>query len=607
MTQPPDQQPPQGGFGAPQDPPPGGFGGPPPPAQPPQMPPPPQGPPPVQGPPQGSPPPAPQGPPAAPGQPPAPQPGYGYPQQAPPPQAGPYGYPQQAPGPYGQPPQQGPYGQQPGPYGYPQQQYAGGPVPPQGGGKGPFKGKPAVIVGAAVVALLLVGGGVYAAVGGGGDDKKPVASDSKNPAEPSVSASVDQGDGSGDGRKTDDDLNAGRKAGEDKVLWLKTNDVALPADGAENHGMWFTGDVVVKAMYKKVTAYGVTDGKEKWSVPIPHAICAAPRQTTSDGKIVIAYESNDTEKADCNQMQMIDLKTGKGGWKKQIPEEGSFDIMTSVELSISGNTVAASRFGLSSAFSVKDGHKVFGASTGACRPNAFAGGPKLIAVESCTKDGESNANQQVQELNPDNGKSKWTFALPAGWEVKRVYSVDPLVIYSTNEKKKSWNVSILKADGSRRSQLTTKDSFAPECGLSIISSDLQGCLGTAADANTLYLPTEVKSGANEIVAFDLNTGKEKWRSPAAADRTMLPLQVDGGNLVAYQEPSYDGGGAVVSIPGTGGKPQTLLQNPESTADIENSFYSKSVSYVNGRLFIMTGQVRGKKGDTTEKTMMAFGK
>ncbi|WP_328538305.1 outer membrane protein assembly factor BamB family protein [Streptomyces sp. NBC_00344] len=591
MTQPPDQQPPQGGFGAPQVPPPGGFGAPTPPAQPPQMPPPPQGPP-AQG------PPAPQGPPAG------PPPGYGYPQQAP--QPGPYGYPQQAPGPYGQPPQQGPYGQQQGPYGYPQQ-YPGAPTPPPGG-KGPFKGRTALVIGAAVAALLVIGGGVYAVVGGGGDgDKKPVATDSKHPVEPTTSADVDQGDGSGDGRAGNDDLNAGRKAGEDKVLWLKTNDVALPQNGSENYGMWFTGDVVVKAMYKKVTAYGVNDGKEKWSVPIAHAICAAPHQTTPDGKIVIAYESNDTDKSDCNQMQMIDLKTGKGGWKKPIPEEGSFDIMSSMELTIAGNTVTASRMGPSSAFSVLDGHKIFGASTGACRPSAFAGGAKLIAVESCTKDNQPAASQQVQELNPDTGKSKWTFALPAGWEVKKVYSVDPVVLYSTNEKKKSWNISILKHDGTRRSQLTTKDSFAPECGLSIIESDLQGCLGTAADANTLYLPTEVKSGANEIVAFNLNTGKEKWRSPAAADRTMLPLRMEGSSLVAYQEPSYDGGGAVVSIPSSGGKPKVLLQNPQSTAEIENSFYSKSVSYTNGRLFVMTGHVRGKKGDTTEKTMMAFGK
>lgn len=591
MTQPPDQQPPQGGFSAPQHPGPGGFGTPPPPDRPPQMPPPPQGPP------------APQGPPSG------PQSGYGYPQQAPPfaPQ-GPHGYPQQAaPGPYGQPPQQGPYGLQQGRCGYPQQQYPGGPVSPQSGGKGPFKGKPALIIGAAVVALLLIGGGVYAAVrGGGGDDEKPVASDLKNPAEPSAAASVDQ-DGSSDARAGNDDLNAGRKAGEDRVLWLQTNDVALPAGGAQNYGMWFTGDAVVKAMYKKVVAYGVDDGKEKWSVPIPHALCAAPRQTTPDGKIVIAYESNDTDKADCNQMQMIDLRAGQGGWKKPIPQEGSFDIMSSMELTIAGNTVTASRMGPSSAFSVQDGHKIFGAFTGACTPNAFAGGAKLIAVESCTKDSEPAASEQVQELNPNTGAPRWTFPLPAGWAVKKVYSVDPLVVYSTNEKTKNWNISILKQDGTRRSQLTTKDSFAPECGLSIIKSDLQGCLGTIADANTLYLPTEVKNGANEIVAFDLDTGKEKWRSPATADRTMLPLRMDGSHLIAYQEPSYEGGGSVVSIPAAGGKPQMILQNPQSTADVENSFYSKSVSYVNGRFFIMTGQVRGKKGDTTEKTMMAFGK
>ncbi|MFJ3712377.1 PQQ-binding-like beta-propeller repeat protein [Streptomyces sp. NBC_01267] len=622
MTQPPDQQPPQGGFGAPQNPPgegPGGFGAPPPPAQPPQMPPPPQappGPPPAQGPPQSGPPSAPQGPP------PQPQPGYGYPQQAP--QPGPYGQPQQAPGPYGQPqagpygqpqqgpyaqqPPQGPYGQQQGPYGYPQQQYPGAPVPPQGGGKNPFKGKPGVIIGAAVAGLLVVGAGVYFAVGGGGDDKKPVASDTKNSDDkPSPTGSVDRGDGTGDGRQGNDDLNAGRKPGEAKVDWLQTNDVALPQNGAESYGMWFAGDTVVRAMYKKVVGYGVSDGKVKWTLPFDHAICAAPHQATADGKIVIAYKNNDTDKSDCNQLQVVDLATGKGGWKKEIPKEGLFDIMTSVELTIAGNTVTASRMGSSSAFSVTDGHKIFGKFEGACQPDAFAGGSKLIAVEECTKNGQPDATEQVQELDPATGKSKWTFGLPAGWQVKKVYSVDPLVIYSTNEKKKSWNISVLTHKGDRRSQLTTKDSFQPECGMSFIDRDLQGCTGTAADANTLYLPTEAKSGANDVVAFDLNTGKEKWRVPADDDRTMLPLRMDGANLLAYKEPSYDGGGAVVSIPPTGGKATVVLQHPESTASIENSFFSKTVAYQDGRFFLMSGQVRGKKGDNTEKTMLVFGK
>ncbi|GAA2089164.1 hypothetical protein GCM10009801_53300 [Streptomyces albiaxialis] len=105
------------------------------------------------------------------------QPGpYGQPQQGPQP-GGPnpyagaqggqgqqpgYGYPQQGgqPGPYGQQPPPGPYGQQ----------QPGMPMPPQGGGGN--KGKTIGIVVAAVVAVAAVVGGVLLFTGDDGDDGK---------------------------------------------------------------------------------------------------------------------------------------------------------------------------------------------------------------------------------------------------------------------------------------------------------------------------------------------------------------------------------------------------------------------------------------------------
>ncbi len=233
MTQPPNQ-PPQGGFGPPQDPPPGGGFGPP------QTPPPPQG--------------QPSG---------APQPGYGYPQQ-PPQQPGPYASgPYQQPGPYGQPQQPGPYGQQG--YGYPQQPgFPGAPgTPPGGGSCNPFKGKPLLIAAAAVAVALIVGGTVWA-VSGDDDKKEPVAQQTDDPKPgKSGGAPVNPGDGSGDGGEETEDLNEGRQAGESKVLWYKEAPDA-PGSGADAPGQWITGKTAVKAAYKDLYGYDVTDGKPAW-------------------------------------------------------------------------------------------------------------------------------------------------------------------------------------------------------------------------------------------------------------------------------------------------------------------------------------------------------
>ncbi|MFE4174645.1 PQQ-binding-like beta-propeller repeat protein [Streptomyces sp. NPDC056909] len=592
MSQPPGQQPPQGGFGAPQDPEQGVPG---PPAQPPQAP-------------------------------PSPPPGYGYPQGPGPynPGPGPYG---QQPGPYNSPPgpygQQpgpynsppGPYGQQPGPYGgYPPQQFPGAPVPPPGGGRNFFRSTPGIVT-AAAVALLLIGGGAWFALGSGDGDAKPTAGRSEG-ADPNASESVDQGDGTGGGREEQDDLNAGREDGESKVLWLQTNDVDLPRNGSDVYGPWFVGDTVVKAMYRQVVGYSAVDGRKKWTLPLPAEVCSAPAAPTADGKIVIGVKDGTTDKSLCNQLQMVDLTTGKGGWKKEVVESGVFDILTDITLAISGDTVTAARTGNSNAYRVSDGKDLFAKLPGECQPYAFAGGARLIAAENCpTADYETTQNQ-IQELDPVSGAARWTYKLAKDWEVDKVYSVDPLVISAKNDDEKSWSVFALNANGTLRSEIAGgKDKFAPRCGggFVVFGSNLEGCVGVAADAGTFYMSTEPDTSGtaartNEVIAFSLDTGKAKWRAKAPAGRQMTPLRMEGGKVLVYLDPTYDKGGAVATVAATGGAPTTLQRHPASTAQIENSFYSAKLAYVDGRFFVTSGRVSASNDEEEMKksTMMAFG-
>ncbi|MFF6781561.1 PQQ-binding-like beta-propeller repeat protein [Streptomyces sp. NPDC012510] len=592
MTQPPDQ-PPQGGYGAPQNPPPPSQ------PQPPQQPygypqtPPPQGPP-------------------------APSPGYGYPQQ-PSAHQGPYAPPQQ-PGPYTQP---GPYNpaSQAG-YGYPQSQYPGAPTPPPGGGGGgsrnPFKGKPALAVGAAVAALLVIGGTVFAVTSLGDDGaKKPVAKESTSPTEdgkpsPSPTQPVNEGDGSGDGGEDLDisDLNADRKAGEAKVLWYKSAP-DVPGSGASAPGLWVTDKVAVKPAYKQLFAYDVQSGDPAWDpIEFPGKICAVTPKATSGDRAVIAYQKSTAKNADCDQLQQIDLNTGEKGWSAELEKGDLFDSAGTEALSVVGDTLLVARSQSGTAYDINTGKKLFDKKTygQSCYPSGFAGGARLIVVSSCavTTDKE---HDEVQELDPKTGKATWTRKIPKGWKVEHAYSVDPVVLYLTNEEENTWNVSTLKADGSTRSQLDVEGSFAPECGGGILIGELQGCTGLAVDANTLYLPTEEKDGTNEVVALNLATGKEKWRvkSPSA-DAVMTPVKTDGSKLIAYVESTYSSGGRIVSVPtsGSGHKTTELLRMPASAAEIESSFYSKAIDYVDGRFYISSTLLSGVD-DAKEKLMLAYGK
>lgn len=640
MSQPPSQQPPQGGFGAPQEPPNGAPQQPqdrPDLAKPPQTPSgqPPQGPPPAQ----------PPAPPAGPPQTPPPgAPAYGYPQQQPP--AGPgYGYPQQsgqAPGPYGQQ-APGPYGQQPGPYGqqapgpygqqapgpygqqpqpgygYPTQQYPGVPAPGgPGSGGGFLKNKTGIVVAAALAVVLVAGAGTWFLVSDGGDDpKKPVAGTSNDPKPPSESPTVDEGDGSGDGREGNDDLNAGRKPGEAKVAWLQKNDVDLPRNGASVEGPWFTGDLVAKAMYRGVSGYSVADGKRKWTLALPADVCAAPNTATPDGKLVIGVKDGTTDRAKCSVLQMIDLNTGKAGWKKTIKKNGTWDFLSDIGLAISGDTVTVGRTGNSNAYRVSDGKELFGNPEGNCKPFAFAGGPKLIAAAGCRTDDAKNPQHQVQELDPVTGKAKWTYQPARGWEVTKVYSVSPLVVRFDNEEKKQYGIAALTESGKLRSQLapTQGDKLTVDCGgsFAIFGEKLEGCSGVAADANTFYIATEDDSSGtsrtNKVIAFNLNTGKPKWEAPAPAERVLKPLGMEGGDVLLYMRPKYDTAGALVTLPPTGGTPRTLLQHPASAGRIENGFFSSKVLYQDGRSYIFSKRVSASNDEEEleQSTMLVFTK
>lgn len=535
-------------------------------------------------------------PPQPPNQPPTPS-GYGH--LPGPPQQG-YGYPAQGENPYVQ---QTPYAQQP-PTVPVQQSGYGYPPLPAPGAPGPKK-KQTLLVAASVAAVLVAGLVGYVAFFTDDEDpKQPVAQESTDP-KPSGSPSVDKGDGNGNGGQQAD-LNSGRKQGEDKVLWFKTAKVDGPGAGVDSAAQWVVGDTVVKSVWKSLTGYAVTDGKEKWTLPFPAAVCAVAPQTTTDGKTVVMYRDGESETASCTQLRVVDLKTGKEVWSKEVPKEGLFDIFTSPTLSMTGDTVTVSRGGTASAFRISNGDKLFANALGdGCNPDSYeAGNGKMIALATCS---DEDATAEVHGVDPVTGKKGWTFRLPKKFKVTSIYSVDPLVLDIGNEESKQRSIVVLGPDGKQTATLAGEGSFAVGCGDTGLFRSLVTCPSAVVDGGTLYLATAATTGkANEIVAFELATGKEKWRTPAGDKRTLVPLKAANGQLIAYRKAEADQGGEVIAIPAGGGTPTALLRHPSGpAAPIESSFRTPKVDYVDGRFFISATHLRAQ--GTDEKLLMVFGK
>ncbi|MER7824424.1 PQQ-binding-like beta-propeller repeat protein [Streptomyces sp. NPDC096097] len=514
-----------------------------------------------------------------------------------PPQQG-YGFPPQGANPYAQ---QAAYPPQPPTV----QQHPVGPGGP-GAGSGPTpKKRLTVLVAASVAAVLVLGGVGYVAFSGEDKDPKPVAQQPAD-AKPSGSPTVDKGDGNGNGGGQQEDLNSGRKQGEDKVLWLKTAKIDGPGMGVDAAGQWVVGDTVVKSIWKNLTGYSVTDGKEKWTLPFPALICSVARQTTAEGRTVVMYRDGEGENTSCTQLRVVDLRTGKEVWSKTVPSEGVFDIFTSPTLSMIGDTVTVSRGGTASAFKISNGDKLFANPLGdGCNPDSYeAGNGKLIALATCS---DEDSTAEVHGIDPVTGAKGWAYRLPAKFKVTSIYSVNPTVIDIGDERTKQRSLVVLGPDGKQTATLESADGLAVGCGDTGLFRSLVTCPSAVVDANTLYLPTAAGSGkSNEIVAFDLASGKRKWRVPAGDKRTLTPLKALDGRLIAYRKAEEEQGGEVLSIPADGGTPTAVLRHPSGpAAPIERTFTLPKLDYADGRFFISSTHLRAQGQD--EKLLMVFGK
>ena len=567
----PPQEPPQGGFGAPQDPRSGSAEGP-------------SG--------YGYPPKQPAG-----------QPGYGYPQppgqtpQTPPPPGSVpgYGYPGGPQPGYGYPGQQ-PYGQQQ--WGmYPQGPYPGGGIPPQSGRS---KQRMMIVISAVVAAVLVIAGGVwYANSGDGGKDDV---------------AGTSGGAGGSGGTDPVPGGGAPPADADAKAILQVPYPSSLPVDSMLVPGHWVTAKTYAKPSVYSITGYRADTGKQAWKIPLDGQVCATSKHVTADGRTAVVFQERKMgsggRSEECNRIAVIDLERGRKVWQKRLSSDAVYG--SGMGMTMSGNTVAVAWIGGSAGYSM-DGKELWQTSGFSdCRVQGYGGGKGLLAVARCGS--ALSEEYKVQKVDPETGKAQWTFDLPKGIKFANVVSAEPAVVAVAAGEYSTTDILSLDDNGKLRARLSVERSdtgpkYDPAC-----SSEVESCRTVAVDKDNLYLPSEAHQGksdygrTNEIIAFDLGTGKPKWKSDAGEKRTLLPLQMDGDTLIAYREPSYDSGGQVVGIETGSGKQTVYLRLPNDTAESEQRLVpgrSSAATYANGRFFLSRDSVRN---DSTydKELVLGFG-
>ncbi|MGW5303805.1 outer membrane protein assembly factor BamB family protein [Streptomyces griseoluteus] len=536
------------------------------------------------GPPQDQPPTPPT--PAVPG---GPQPTYGYPQAPPPqPQSG-YGYPA-AP-------------QQPG-YGYPAQP----PTVVAGDNVRARENRAiALIVLAAVVAIgLIIGSGVWYS--------------------PSS-------DGGGSTRAGGDKNGTGTAAGgKEKVPDNPAADVLfkVPQPKTEENvvttpGSWLSAGVYAKSGIAEITGYDPADGHKKWTLKLPGPVCAATEHVTADGRTGIVYQPSmptRTSRPGCTQVAGIDVRAGTRLWTKSI---GTGEFATTFQnVTVAGKTVAVGGLRGGAAYDIGTGKVLWQPKPGDdCDDVGYGGGTRLVAVRKCG--GYGDRTLSIQNVDPTSGKVISEYKMGAGIEYAGIVSTDPLVVGADAGHSASGGsgVSDYFSIDNRTGRLLARipvpgDTYDGECDTITL---VEECKGVTAGQGKLYLATKEHSSGgksklsrtNEVVAFDLATGKQTGqRAAAGEDYTLFPLRMDGGNLIAYKDPPYDKGGQIVSIDGTSFKSTTLMELPADQADralqtgLQPDF--SEYRYSQGKLFMAAPNAAKPLGnfDKDKNCVVAFG-
>ncbi|MEU6194600.1 PQQ-binding-like beta-propeller repeat protein [Streptomyces sp. NPDC047061] len=557
------------------------------------------------------PPPPPNQPPQQPGfgapQPPQPpQPGYGYPQQPPAPQPG-YGYPQQPPNPYAQQPGYGYPNQPPQPgYGHPGGQ-PGGPAP----GPGRNNATLLIVVAAVAAIALIVGGGIWYAKSSGGDGRK------------------DDTASSGGGTTGGQDANGGKNGkGTEKVPADTTSkvlfQVPLPTakDTTVTAGSWLTDKVYAKSGIAEITGYDPDSGAKLWTVPLSGPVCRATGHVSADGRTAVVFQPKMPAKgstAGCTQVAAIDLNAGKKLWTRTVK---SGDIPLNFNnVTVAQQTVAVGGTSGGAAFDLASGKIRWQPKPAdSCYDAGYGGGAKLVAVRRC---GSGDTGQlHIQTLDPVSGKVLSEYKMTSGIDYASVVSTDPLVVAADiNDSAGDGSgfsdvFSIDNRSGALRTRISTPgSSYAARCdGI----YELEKCSGVAVGNDRLYLATEEHDGdgdytkTNEIVAFDLATGKQTGQRADAGDNyTITPLRMDGPDVIAYKNAPYDKGAQVVSIDGGSFKETELLENPATTAvkAVETTMspeYAEAL-YSQGHLYLSAGYAHTATSSSAKEYLVtAFG-
>ncbi|MFD5700214.1 hypothetical protein [Streptomyces lasiicapitis] len=247
-------------------------------------------------------------------------------------------------------------------------------------------------------------------------------------------------------------------------------------------------------------------------------------------------------------------------------------------------------------------------STGvkSCEDAGFAGGRALLALVKC---GDSYApTYRVQAVDPRTGKATWTYKVPQG--VKAVYLVSsrPAVIAVAAGDIVPTDLITLDGRGKYQATIDLPEERCLDTCHRQLFGNVETCDSIVVGRDQLFLATEgdVLDG-NEIVSFDLVTGKTARKFGPKDMTELYPLRMSGDRLLALQTGRVSAPSAVVSLdPRTGKETPFLAFSPPDMYTLNDPEHADFI-VEDGRVFLSTRELEPENsGEWKGEAYGAFG-
>jgi outer membrane protein assembly factor BamB len=347
------------------------------------------------------------------------------------------------------------------------------------------------------------------------------------------------------------------EVGAARELWRVPQGNAPQAQGVDDH--WVTDTHLVRRLPGRVAAYDLATGAVAWEFPLsgPEIDNCPSSQQQLRNRVALLRAGGDGEN-ECGSVTVLDISTGAEVFTIELPPiERKNVAVGDVPVMFGGFVLVGSEAG-GHLINADTGERVPVADEGQCREDAYAVvGDHLLAKVSCRpRLGSDLALSGLRAYDADL-KELWSWKAPTEGdgeplEIKNVHSVEPLVVELY--RKSADSLEFLRVDRETGESVTlltqafvSRDNayYAPCDGRGIAHcedariADGKLILTTVPEkidprADGSYLGMGNTEYRSELVALDLGTGKEVWRTGIVEGRALSLVATTDGSVAAYQ-------------------------------------------------------------------------